>query len=120
MAPKTRITVASASSVLFMPRRYLANRRPDPWGVERRSLTTCQVVSAVRTTRCAGPGGRARLPRNPCLPEHLAHASVLVPAHQDARIGRSEEHTSELQSLRHLVCRLLLEKKKKHIPQTDS
>src|SRR5262245_65090691 len=28
---------------------------------------------------------------------------------------RSEEHTSELQSLRHLVCRLLLEKKKKEI-----
>src|SRR5258705_8951620 len=27
---------------------------------------------------------------------------------------RSEEHTSELQSLRHLVCRLLLEKKKTH------
>src|SRR5258705_4092862 len=30
---------------------------------------------------------------------------------------RSEEHTSELQSLRHLVCRLLLEKKKNR-PQT--
>src|ERR1039458_10746763 len=29
------------------------------------------------------------------------------------RVARSEEHTSELQSLRHLVCRLLLEKKKK-------
>src|SRR5262245_64565928 len=29
--------------------------------------------------------------------------------------ARSEEHTSELQSLRHLVCRLLLEKKKKKI-----
>src|SRR2546422_2223196 len=29
-----------------------------------------------------------------------------------ARIGRSEEHTSELQSRLHLVCRLLLEKKK--------
>src|SRR5258705_7774472 len=28
-------------------------------------------------------------------------------------VMRSEEHTSELQSLRHLVCRLLLEKKKK-------
>src|SRR5258705_4785048 len=27
-------------------------------------------------------------------------------------VNRSEEHTSELQSLRHLVCRLLLEKKK--------
>src|ERR1035438_10559748 len=31
----------------------------------------------------------------------------------DFRRMRSEEHTSELQSLRHLVCRLLLEKKKK-------
>src|SRR5258705_6773327 len=29
-------------------------------------------------------------------------------------LKRSEEHTSELQSLRHLVCRLLLEKKKTH------
>src|SRR5258705_5107607 len=29
-----------------------------------------------------------------------------------AHHGRSEEHTSELQSLRHLVCRLLLAKKK--------
>src|SRR2546422_2177006 len=29
---------------------------------------------------------------------------------------RSEEHTSELQSRLHLVCRLLLEKKKKHQP----
>src|SRR2546429_6958335 len=28
--------------------------------------------------------------------------------------NRSEEHTSELQSRLHLVCRLLLEKKKKH------
>src|SRR3712207_8884846 len=28
--------------------------------------------------------------------------------------GRSEEHTSELQSRQYLVCRLLLEKKKKH------
>src|ERR1039458_10838205 len=36
------------------------------------------------------------------------HGFVAVKA-----IGRSEEHTSELQSLRHLVCRLLREKKKK-------
>src|SRR3989441_12118359 len=32
-------------------------------------------------------------------------------------IERSEEHTSELQSLAYLVCRLLLEKKKKHKKQ---
>src|SRR2546425_8603911 len=31
--------------------------------------------------------------------------------------NRSEEHTSELQSLAYLVCRLLLEKKKKNISQ---
>src|SRR5262245_64777222 len=39
-----------------------------------------------------------------------------IKAVQDAggpQCQRSEEHTSELQSLRHLVCRLLLEKKKK-------
>src|ERR1035438_10785054 len=33
---------------------------------------------------------------------------------------RSEEHTSELQSLRHLVCRLLLEKKKQQDKQSTS
>src|SRR5690349_22713739 len=33
--------------------------------------------------------------------------------------GRSEEHTSELQSRRDLVCRLLLEKKKKKNKQTN-
>src|SRR5258706_10808841 len=36
------------------------------------------------------------------------------PARDEARLARrSEEHTSELQSLTNLVCRLLLEKKKK-------
>src|SRR3712207_8068633 len=34
------------------------------------------------------------------------------------RADRSEEHTSELQSRQYLVCRLLLEKKKKKITQT--
>src|SRR5262249_46093105 len=36
------------------------------------------------------------------------------------RLGRSEEHTSELQSLTNLVCRLLLEKKKQRIYTTQS
>src|SRR5262245_63489263 len=38
----------------------------------------------------------------------VARKRVLVP---EEPLKRSEEHTSELQSLRHLVCRLLLEKK---------
>src|SRR5947199_5300185 len=41
--------------------------------------------------------------------DQLARAVVAVSRIQT----RSEEHTSELQSLRHLVCRLLLEKKKR-------
>src|SRR5258705_8204426 len=40
-------------------------------------------------------------------PVHAALMTVMR-----AACTRSEEHTSELQSLRHLVCRLLLEKKK--------
>src|SRR5438093_4571405 len=43
-----------------------------------------------------------------------ARRADLVPALRLAEMGdRSEEHTSELQSLTNLVCRLLLEKKKK-------
>src|SRR5438045_8312660 len=43
-----------------------------------------------------------------------AASSVLAGLPLTQRLdGRSEEHTSELQSLRHLVCRLLLEKKNK-------
>src|SRR5258708_30634664 len=40
----------------------------------------------------------------------LGHGNAL---HAHGVAGRSEEHTSELQSPDHLVCRLLLEKKKK-------
>src|SRR5258705_3722797 len=39
-------------------------------------------------------------------------AARILSARQVCGDLRSEEHTSELQSLRHLVCRLLLEKKK--------
>src|SRR5438045_7338019 len=40
----------------------------------------------------------------------LLSAELEIPSQQLAEKLRSEEHTSELQSLRHLVCRLLLEK----------
>src|SRR5438045_6623953 len=52
---------------------------------------------------CSSPGrtaGRARATRR-----------RLRPVRCPRRSSRSEEYTSELQSLRHLVCRLLLEKK---------
>src|SRR5438552_8936238 len=48
---------------------------------------------------------QAYIPRN--------HALKDLCSEKAAQISRSEEHTSELQSPDHLVCRLLLEKKKK-------
>src|SRR2546425_8619966 len=62
--------------------------------------------------KCLLGPGRARIQcdrdaQGDCDREHADVDDVL------ARIGdRSEEHTSELQSLAYLVCRLLLEKKK--------
>src|SRR5258705_2038901 len=49
--------------------------------------------------------------------KHIDFAPFSINAHANATHNpyarlRSEEHTSELQSLRHLVCRLLLENKK--------
>src|SRR2546425_1067380 len=79
------------------------------------------VQPAVRATQPDDTGAAALLTRR----EHLV-ADEDVPAVPPARVGaadearapgeldlRSEEHTSELQSLAYLVCRLLLEKKKK-------
>src|SRR3989441_2779139 len=43
----------------------------------------------------------------------IDHRKISVAQTADVRPIRSEEHTSELQSLAYLVCRLLLEKKKK-------
>src|SRR5438034_5539685 len=43
----------------------------------------------------------------------VAHPICAEPPERDRRGRRSEEHTSELQSHSDLVCRLLLEKKKK-------
>src|SRR2546429_3395712 len=49
---------------------------------------------------------------------HVRHLGGGALQHLGGRLGRSEEHTSELQSRLHLVCRLLLEKKKKKNEQT--
>src|SRR5205814_10713346 len=54
-------------------------------------------------------------------PGHLpAHRSAAEDVREAEVLDRSEEHTSELQSLRHLVCRLLLEKKKEQPHRTST
>src|SRR5688572_31795618 len=51
--------------------------------------------------------------RSPCGRE--TRATAAPPSARPGGAGRSEEHTSELQSQSNLVCRLLLEKKKNKI-----
>src|SRR5687767_15317833 len=57
--------------------------------------------------------------RAPVLGDDLLHDGQPEPHAAglggEVRLERSEEHTSELQSLAYLVCRLLLEKKKKYL-----
>src|SRR5205823_7783584 len=47
-----------------------------------------------------------------CRSEHFTLIDIIYPQRLQNQQIRSEEHTSELQSLAYLVCRLLLEKKK--------
>src|SRR5947208_13013252 len=66
-----------------------------------------------------GPADGARVARR--VLAGAARAVALVAAARVSVVrARSEEHTSELQSPDHLVCRLLLEKKKKRITVASS
>src|SRR2546422_4502536 len=89
-------------------------------------------VPRLEPADCEGMLGAPRLGRMPDHPEFHG----VVPALRDPRIhavrvrledaaslgayARSEEHTSELQSRLHLVCRLLLEKKNEKTRQPPS
>src|SRR6266699_1969121 len=90
--------------------------------------TTTSLASASRNGRCrrhtlAHAGGDAALEGEHLATGHrcLADRAQLIVGRDEERLVprpqlrvrvRSEEHTSELQSRPHLVCRLLLEKKK--------
>src|SRR5205807_8256198 len=58
--------------------------------------------------------GRRKATRLPPKPSSTETSNFAWTAHDCTAVGRSEEHTSELQSPCNLVCRLLLEKKKKN------
>src|SRR5216684_5700314 len=80
-------------------------------------VTTRAAIAA--TSRPTLPSGCAAM----ALSDMKAMARQISATRRPGTRGRSEEHTSELQSRLHLVCRLLLEKKKKncHVgPGTDA
>src|SRR5690625_6898144 len=84
-------------------------------GLLRHRRLICMVrdchLSCMRPARRRGPTGRWGSALDGA--EHDPRDEVPLHERVHAQDGRSEEHTSELQSRGHLVCRLLLEKKKK-------
>src|SRR6266508_5416467 len=119
-------------AVAFLPSGVAANQVPPvPW-----PLASPGAVSLANrysghsfSVTCLVPSGRVMVPTSarstPCSsisPVPAIDGGHAV-AHEPVQLDtdglslshrRSEEHTSELQSRGHLVCRLLLEKKKKH------
>src|SRR3989449_1237490 len=115
--------------------RYDAARPFEPWFWKLAANTTINYrrrrvpTPTDRTADRAQAGTESTLPvHDPALVDALAQLDpayrlpVLLHYYADLPLEqvalslnvRSEEHTSELQSRLHLVCRLLLEKKKKH------
>src|SRR3712207_7344505 len=83
-------------------------RSPLPAGGEQRPPLLPPALGAE------GPERERRQAAHPDLPGHATRRRAAAAL----RPGRSEEHTSELQSRQYLVCRLLLEKKKKRLNYT--
>src|SRR5215213_10511311 len=81
-------------------------RSRAPWG-DRRAIIGRWSRARSTGTGPGSPGGTFRRISD--------RGEVALEADSHTGGARSEEHTSELQSLTNLVCRLLLEKKKKNL-----
>src|SRR2546425_5891497 len=98
--------------------------------IRRPPRSTLFPYTTLFRSECGGSEGHGRLcaicehaqswyERRALAQRHLGHEQVIAPCPVHVRVEeyRSEEHTSELQSLAYLVCRLLLEKKKTVLPR---
>src|SRR5205085_11305278 len=100
-APTATYTLSLHDALPICPERV---RPAGPAGPSRRAAAARQRTRVPARREALGtPGGKTGRPAAGRSPRATGH---LEPA-------RSEEHTSELQSQSNLVCRLLLEKKKK-------
>ena len=103
-----------AKELSFQVDRRPFIRQPDhpPEGMPRRQFDgeTETELSPEMRERAKSVGLVMRRPH--WSPNALRAHEVTAYAKERGKDGRSEEHTSELQSRRNLVCRLLLEKKK--------
>src|SRR5205814_7261558 len=79
-----------------------------------KSLATRARAASPIVARSAGDRRSVPIAAASADAECAGTSTPISPSTTTSGVPRSEEHTSELQSLRHLVCRLLLEKKKKN------
>src|SRR5258706_3473553 len=99
--------------------------RPPPRSPLFPYTTLFRSTTGSRAAACSDTADMARLPRL-VVPGRLhlllqrSHGIGPVFGSDERTSIRSEEHTSELQSLTNLVCRLLLEKKKRKRITIDS
>src|ERR1035438_5054548 len=94
--------------------RTWARALPDEKGIET-VVSSPFGLLAAGTGRAPSPMRRGLKPNHILGRRYVPHRARALPDEKGIETGfhsthRSEEHTSELQSLRHLVCRLLLEK----------
>src|SRR5690606_41507784 len=100
--------------------RFITTRRPP-------RSTRFPYTTLFRSQRSRAPWSRSSRPSSPhgetVFWRAPSTAMLCRASHSSERCGstpRSEEHTSELQSRENLVCRLLLEKKKKRKPLKEN
>src|SRR5687767_15458776 len=81
------------------------------------TLFRSQLIADDQPGRSPNQGNNRKRHQHPrthrSWQRRFAHSAAIASASGRIAASRSEEHTSELQSLAYLVCRLLLEKKKK-------
>src|SRR2546426_3848672 len=102
----------------------LTDSRPEALasGVARIAELLAGAVRRSKLSEADRAAVAARVRPEPDLPRAARDAVVVIEAVvedlgvKQRLLARSEEHTSELQSPCNLVCRLLLEKKKKNVP----
>src|SRR5207253_5587057 len=90
---------SSARTIVGVPCMSLPPtiRTPSPFIRWYRAMTSAGMNVETAWPRCLGPDAYGQ----------ATHTRIFISSVQDGR--RSEEHTSELQSRGHLVCRLLFE-----------
>src|SRR2546425_12401173 len=90
------------------PQAASASLRPKP-PIPYTAASTAAAAAAASADRVSG---RRRAAGRSSSRRSVIGTAYKWTSHEQQDVGRSEEHTSELQSLAYLVCRLLLEKKK--------